>query len=89
MDDRVKVSDKSSDRKPSGRPNQGKTETIRQRKVDVYLPTTELLSQWKEAAESSSKHILEVEEQYLQDVTKVSMPFLAFRHLFEYESEFC
>ena len=34
-----------------------------------------------------SKHILEVEGQYLQDVTKVSMPFLAFRHLFEYENE--
>ncbi len=67
-----------SGKKLTGRPNQGKTETIRQRKVDVYLPTTELLQQWKEAAESSgmplSKYILEVVEQHRQGVQKVTMP---------------
>ncbi|OPY34209.1 MAG: hypothetical protein A4E32_00481 [Methanomassiliicoccales archaeon PtaU1.Bin124] len=71
----------SSGRKLSGRPNQGKTETIRQRKVDVYLPTTELLQQWKEAADSSgmplSKYVLEVVEQHRQGVQKLSMsPFM-------------
>jgi hypothetical protein len=68
----------SSGKKLTGRPNQGKTETIRQRKVDVYLPTTELLQQWKEAAESSgmplSKYILEVVEQHRQGVQEVTMP---------------
>ena len=69
---------KPSGSKLTGRPNQGKTETIRQRKVDVYLPTTELLQQWKEAAESSgmplSKYVLEVVEQHRQGVHKVTMP---------------
>jgi len=77
MDDRKK----SSDRRPSGRPNQGKTETIRQRKVDVYLPTTELLAQWRAAAEASgmplSKYILEVVEQHRMGAVKVTMPSAA------------
>jgi len=77
MEDRGKPSDK----KLSGRPNQGKTETIRQRKVDVYLPTTELLQQWKAAADASgmplSKYVLEVVEQHRQGVQKLSMsPFM-------------
>ena len=38
-------------KKPLGRPNLGKTETIRQRAVNVYLPTEEMLVKWKSEAE--------------------------------------
>lgn len=38
-------------KKPLGRPNLGKTETIRQRAVNVYLPTAEMLGKWKSEAE--------------------------------------
>jgi hypothetical protein len=38
-------------KKPLGRPNLGKTETIRQRAVNVYLPTEEMLGKWKAEAE--------------------------------------
>ena len=73
-----KSSDKPSDKKASGRPNQGKTETIRQRKIDVYLPTVELMQQWKRAAEASgmplSKYILEVVEQHRMGAVRVTMP---------------
>jgi hypothetical protein len=72
------LSDITSDRKPAGRPNQGKTGTIKQRKFDVYLPSTELLQQWRETAEASgmslSKYIMEVVEQHRQGVQLVTMP---------------
>jgi hypothetical protein len=38
-------------KKPLGRPNLGKTETIRQRAVNAYLPTAEMLGKWKSEAE--------------------------------------
>jgi len=70
-------SETSYTNKLAGRPNQGKTETIRQRKVDVYLPTTDLLQKWKEAAKAAgmplSKYILEVVEQHRLGVEKVSI----------------
>jgi hypothetical protein len=72
------MSDKPSDKRASGRPNQGKTETIRQRKVDVYLPTIELMQEWRKAAEASgmplSKYILEVVEQHRMGAARVTMP---------------
>ncbi len=78
MEGLKKSSDKPSDKRASGRPNQGKTETIRQRKVDVYLPTVELMQQWRHAAEKSgmplSKYILEVVEQHRMGAVRVTMP---------------
>lgn len=78
MEGLKKSSDKPSDKRASGRPNQGKTETIRQRKIDVYLPTLELMQQWKHAAEVSgmplSKYILEVVEQHRMGAVRVTMP---------------
>jgi hypothetical protein len=78
MEGLKKTSDKPSDKRASGRPNQGKTETIRQRKIDVYLPTLELMQQWKHAAEVSgmplSKYILEVVEQHRMGAVRVTMP---------------
>jgi hypothetical protein len=78
MEGLKKSSDKPSDKRASGRPNQGKTETIRQRKIDVYLPTVELMQQWKHAAEKSgmplSKYILEVVEQHRMGAVMVTMP---------------
>ncbi len=78
MEGLKKSSDKPSDKRASGRPNQGKTETIRQRKIDVYLPTLELMQQWKHAAEASgmplSKYILEVVEQHRMGAVRVTMP---------------
>jgi hypothetical protein len=66
------------EKKLTGRPNQGKTETIKQRKVDVYLPTIELMGQWRETAEASgmplSKYILEVVEQHRQGAQRITMP---------------
>ncbi|MBE0518769.1 MAG: hypothetical protein IH630_06050 [Thermoplasmata archaeon] len=38
-------------KKPRGRPNLGKTETIRQRAINVYLPTEEMIERWKSEAE--------------------------------------
>lgn len=78
MEGLKKSSDKPSDKRASGRPNQGKTETIRQRKIDVYLPTLDLMQQWKHAAETSgmplSKYILEVVEQHRMGAVRVTMP---------------
>jgi hypothetical protein len=72
------LSDISSDRRSAGRPNQGKTGTIKQRKFDVYLPTTELLQEWRETAEASgmslSRYIMEVVEQHRQGIQLVTMP---------------
>jgi hypothetical protein len=57
-------------RKLSGRPNQGKTQTIRARTVDVYLPTEELVEEWKKAAENASmslsRYVVEVVERHRQ-----------------------
>lgn len=74
----MKEQEKTPEKKLTGRPNQGKTETIKQRKVEVYLPTTGLLQQWRETAEASgmplSKYILEVVEQHRQGTQKITMP---------------
>lgn len=55
-------------RKLSRRPNQGKTQTIRARTVDVYLPTEELVEEWKKAAETAdmslSRYVIEVVERH-------------------------
>ena len=37
-------------KKAAGRPNLGKTETIKQRALTVYLPTEELVEKWREEA---------------------------------------
>jgi len=54
-----------------GRPNQGKTQTIRARTVDVYLPTVELVEEWKKAAENAgmslSRYVVEVVERHRQE----------------------
>ncbi|MDD3398253.1 MAG: hypothetical protein PHW93_01450 [Candidatus Methanomethylophilaceae archaeon] len=51
-----------------GRPNQGKTETIRERCVNVYLPTMELVQDWKKDAENAgmpvSRYVFEVVERH-------------------------
>ena len=38
-------------KKSPGRPNLGKTETIRQRAVTIYLPTKEMVEKWKAEAD--------------------------------------
>ena len=57
-----------------GRPNQGKTATIRERCINIYLPTTELVDDWKKDAEkagmSVSRFVMEVVEN--ATVTKAS-----------------
>jgi len=59
-----------------GRPNQGKTQTIKERKIDVYLPTHELVEDWKKAAESAglplSKYVFEVVERHRRNVPEIS-----------------
>lgn len=51
-----------------GRANQGKTKTIRERTVNTYLPTLELVEEWKQAAReadmSLSRYIIEVVERH-------------------------
>jgi hypothetical protein len=51
-----------------GRANQGKTKTIRERTVNAYLPTLELVEEWKLAAReadmSLSRYIIEVVERH-------------------------
>lgn len=51
-----------------GRANQGKTKTIRERTVNTYLPTLELVEEWKLAAReadmSLSRYIIEVVERH-------------------------
>jgi hypothetical protein len=54
--------------RPRGRPNQGKTETIRERCVTVYLPTKELVEEWKGTAKKAgmpvSRYVYEVVERH-------------------------
>lgn len=54
-----------------GRPNQGKTDTIRERCVNVYLPTKEMLHQWKKDAEKVgmpvSRFVCEIVERHRRD----------------------
>ncbi len=54
-------------KKRPGRPNQGKTETIRKRAVTVYLPNEELVKEWKLSAKESgvsvSQFVLEAVER--------------------------
>ena len=61
-----------------GRPNQGKTESIGARTVDVYLPTKELVEEWKEAARkadlSLSRFVIEVVERYRRSDTSAIEP---------------
>jgi hypothetical protein len=51
-----------------GRANQGKTKTIQERTVNTYLPTLELVEEWKQAAReadmSLSRYIIEVVERH-------------------------
>lgn len=65
-------------KKLTGRPNQGKTETIGERTVDVYLPSKEMITQWKEAAKkaemSLSKYIIEVVERHREEKPEGLMP---------------
>jgi Ca2+-binding EF-hand superfamily protein len=53
--------------KNTGRPNQGKSETIKQRSLYVYLPTVELTEEWKAAAKAVglpiSQYVLECVEK--------------------------
>ncbi|MFH1579117.1 MAG: hypothetical protein ABIE25_03060 [Thermoplasmatota archaeon] len=42
-------------KKSLGRPNLGKTETIKQRAVTIYLPTEEMVDKWKEKAKEYSE----------------------------------
>jgi hypothetical protein len=54
-------------KKGPGRPNQGKTKTIRERTINVYLPSVELVNEWKSAAKKSgvsvSQFVLEAVER--------------------------
>jgi hypothetical protein len=53
--------------KGPGRPNQGKTKTIKERTVNVYLPSKDMVNEWKETAKGSglslSQYILEAVER--------------------------
>ena len=66
--------------RPKGRPNQGKTETIRARTVKVYLPSEELVNDWKSAAKESdlslSQYILETVERQRAHGTGPYLPKL-------------
>jgi hypothetical protein len=54
-------------KKGPGRPNEGKTDTIRKRAVTVYLPNEELVVEWKSTAKKSgisvSQFVLEAVER--------------------------
>ena len=54
----------------AGRPNLGKTDTIKQRSVYIYLPTEEMLEEWKKAAKrfdmSLSGFLVEVVDDVLR-----------------------
>ena len=51
-------------KKGPGRPNLGKTETLKQRTATVYLPTKEMLEKWKKEAERYgvplSRYVIEI-----------------------------
>ena len=57
-----------------GRPDQGRTGTIKQRSVYVYVPTEEMLEEWKKAAKnydvSLSRFIVEVVDDAVSKNTK-------------------
>ena len=57
-------------KKGPGRPNLGKTETIRQRAVTVYLPTKDMVEKWKAEADqrdmSLSSFIMEIVDDALR-----------------------
>jgi hypothetical protein len=57
-------------KKSLGRPNLGKTETIRQRAVTVYLPTEEMVEKWKKKAkeygEPLSRFVVEVVDEAIR-----------------------
>ncbi len=67
-----------STKRPSGRPNLGKTGTIAKRKVDVYLPTEALVEEWRKAAEransSLSKYVVEIVEKYRNNPAQIAQP---------------
>jgi hypothetical protein len=62
----------------TGRPNQGKTETIGERTVDVYLPSKEMVAEWKEAAKTAemslSRYVVEVVERHREEKPEGMMP---------------
>lgn len=51
-------------KKPTGRPNRGRTETLKQRAVYIYAPTEKMLAKWRSEAErygmSLSSFLVEV-----------------------------
>lgn len=65
-------------KKGAGRPNLGKTETIKQRAITVYLPTEEMLGQWKAEAGrhdlSLSSFITEVVDNAIRKSTSGVTP---------------
>ncbi len=54
--------------RPRGRPNQGKTDTIDKRCVNVYLPTEGVVESWRESAKKAgmpvSRYVYEVVERH-------------------------
>lgn len=63
-----------------GRPNQGKTQSVKERTVNVYLPTVELKQEWKDSAKetslSLSQFVTEAVERYraLGSDSEISKP---------------
>jgi hypothetical protein len=57
-------------KKAPGRPDLGRKKTLKDRKVDLYLPTVEMVKQWKDEAEghglSLSKFVVEVVDDALR-----------------------
>ena len=66
--------------RPKGRPNQGKTDTIRARTLKVYLPSEKLVNDWKSDAKESSlslsQFILEAVERQRAHGTGPYLPKL-------------
>jgi hypothetical protein len=57
-------------KKGPGRPNLGKTETIRQRAVTVYLPTKEMLDEWKSAADQHDMSLSSFVTEIVDDAVR-------------------
>ncbi|MFY9606202.1 MAG: hypothetical protein WAS24_05680 [Thermoplasmata archaeon] len=65
-------------KKGPGRPNLGRTKTLKDREVNLYLPTVEMVNQWKTEAEkhglSLSKFVVEVVDDALRKNPKGVTP---------------
>jgi len=57
-------------KKGPGRPNLGRTKTLKDREINLYLPTVEMVKQWKAEAEkhgvSLSKFVVEVVDDVMR-----------------------